>query len=165
MAAPFEGGGDPFMSVGYISSSGPGSLRGGGGGSGSGGGVAPGGPQTFWDPGSAAGYGSGSGVAAGSSRGGGGDGSAAGGFSSHHPAFPGGSMGSMAAGAQIGGSMGVDDEFANEPPLLQELGVDFGHIRAKLLGVLNISKTIGAWDAAQRRSFHWLLGATSLAAS
>lgn len=41
------------------------------------------------------------------------------------------------------GGFSDEDDFANEPPLLVELGVDFTHIRAKVWGVLNISKTIG----------------------
>lgn len=52
------------------------------------------------------------------------------------------SVSSMSAGGF--GASGLDDEFANEPPLLVELGVDFVHIRAKVGGVLNITKTIGA---------------------
>ena len=40
------------------------------------------------------------------------------------------------------GGLGDDEDYANEPPLLQELGVDFTHISAKLMGVLNVTKKI-----------------------
>ncbi len=48
-----------------------------------------------------------------------------------------------AFGPPLGGSGGMPDDiedYENEPPLLQELGVDFSHIRTKVTAVLSASR-------------------------
>jgi hypothetical protein len=59
-------------------------------------------------------------------------------------AFPGGS-GFAVESNSMGGSgplPGDLEDYTNEPPLLQELGVDFGHIRTKVTAVLMLTKPI-----------------------
>ena len=47
-----------------------------------------------------------------------------------------------AAWGPSGNGADADDDFSNEPPLMQELGFDFTHIAAKVLGVLHPLKTL-----------------------
>lgn len=71
----------------------------------------------------------------------------AGGFASDFGAGNGGAVGNMASGS--GGGGGVpgapygEEDFSNEPPLLEELGIDFGHIRTKVTSVLLLNRSIG----------------------
>lgn len=43
-----------------------------------------------------------------------------------------------------GGAKGYEEDFENEPPLLEELGINFDHIRQKTLAVLNPLKMASA---------------------
>jgi protein YIPF5/7 len=52
-----------------------------------------------------------------------------------------GSAGTMAAGGSSTDLLPIED-YSTEPPLLQELGVDFGHIRTKVTAVLMLSRPI-----------------------
>lgn len=65
--------------------------------------------------------------------------------------FGAGSLGSIGSGPGTGGGridLGGPGEidFSDEPPLLEELGVNFDHIRAKLLAVVNPMRTVTKGD-------------------